>query len=141
MDKKQPPVIVDTRTNCLVGFCRVRTTKMQVRQHIRRRRSASKSFVVNIRYYLFYPFNANSKSKYPNKTRSLFYVMLISTDEGFISSFFSIDTESVNFDHHLRCGGWLNFEFSKREKHLGWAIKTIYKKLCRGMLKHIPLKQ
>ena len=31
-------------------------------------------------------------------------------------------------DHHLRCGGWLNLEFSKREKHSGWAIKTIYKK-------------
>ena len=53
----------------------------------------------------------------------------------------SIDTESINFDHHLRCGGWLNFECSKREKHSGWAIKTIYKKLDRGMLKHIPLNQ
>ena len=31
-------------------------------------------------------------------------------------------------DHHLRCGGWLNLEFSKREKHSGSAIKTIYKK-------------
>ena len=31
-------------------------------------------------------------------------------------------------DHHLRCVGWLNLEFSKREKHSGWAIKTIYKK-------------
>ena len=31
-------------------------------------------------------------------------------------------------DHHLRYGGWLNLEFSKREKHSGWAIKTIYKK-------------
>ena len=59
-----------------------------------------------------------------------------------ISSFFlSNDTESFNFDNHLRCGGWLNFEFSKREKHSGWAIKTIYKKLNRGMLKHIPLNQ
>ena len=29
-------------------------------------------------------------------------------------------------DHHLRYGGWLNLEFSKREKHSGWAIKTIY---------------
>ena len=45
------------------------------------------------------------------------------------------------FDHHLRCVGWLNFEFSKREKHSGWAIKTFYKKLNRGMLKHIPLNQ
>ena len=53
--------------------------------------------------------------------------------------FLSSDTESINFDHHLRCGGWLNFEFSKREKHSGWAIETIYKKLNRGMLKHIPL--
>ena len=26
--------------------------------------------------------------------------------------FLSIDTESIKFDHHLRCGGWLNFEFS-----------------------------
>ena len=38
-------------------------------------------------------------------------------------------------DHHLRCGGWLNLEFSKGEKHLGWFIKTIYKKQSRGMLK------
>ena len=34
-----------------------------------------------------------------------------------------------------------NFKFSKREKHSGCAIKTIYKKLNRGMLKHIPLNQ
>ena len=54
-------------------------------------------------------------------------------------SFFPSILSRSNFDHHLRCGGWLNFEFSKREKHSGWAIKTIYKKLCRGMLKHIPL--
>ena len=27
-------------------------------------------------------------------------------------SFLSSDTESINFDRHLRCGGWLNFEFS-----------------------------
>ena len=58
----------------------------------------------------------------------------------FFLSFLSILSRS-NFDHHLRCGGWLNFEFSKREKHSGWAIKTIYKNLCRGMLKHIPLYQ
>ena len=58
----------------------------------------------------------------------------------FFSFFLSILSRS-NFDHHLRCGGWLNFEFSKREKHSGRAIKTIYKKLCRGMLKHIPLYQ
>ena len=31
---------------------------------------------------------------------------------GIVFSFFlSLDTESINFDHHLRCGGWLNFEF------------------------------
>ena len=37
-------------------------------------------------------------------------------------------------------GGWLNFEFSKLGgKHSGWAIKTIYKKLDRGILKRIPL--
>ena len=22
--------------------------------------------------------------------------------------FLSLDTESINFDHHFRCGGWLN---------------------------------
>ena len=55
------------------------------------------------------------------------------------SFFLSFDTMSINFNHHLRCGGWLKFEFSKREKHSGWTIKTIYKKLRRGMLKHIPL--
>ena len=42
-------------------------------------------------------------------------------------------------DHHRRCDGWLDFEFSKREKHSGWAIRTFYKKLSRGMLKHIHL--
>ena len=29
----------------------------------------------------------------------------------FLSFFLSIMSRS-NFDHHLRCGGWLNFEFS-----------------------------
>ena len=28
-------------------------------------------------------------------------------------------------DHHLRYGGWLNFEFRKRGKHLGRAIKLL----------------
>ena len=59
----------------------------------------------------------------------------------FLSFFLSNDTESINFDYHLRCGGWLNFEFSKRVKHSGSAIKTINKKLNRCMLKHIPLNQ
>ena len=58
-----------------------------------------------------------------------------------LSFFISNNTESINVDHHLRCGGWLNFEFSKREKNSGWAIKTIYKKLNRDILKHIPLNQ
>ena len=31
--------------------------------------------------------------------------------ESFLSFFLSILSRS-NFDHHLRCGGWLNFEFS-----------------------------
>ena len=26
----------------------------------------------------------------------------------------TFDTESINLDHHLMCGGWLNFEFSKK---------------------------
>ena len=41
--------------------------------------------------------------------------------------YLSLLSRSIS-DHHLRCGGWLNLEFSKREKHSGWAIKTIYKK-------------
>ena len=55
-------------------------------------------------------------------------------------SFFLAILSRSSFDN-LMCVGWLNFEFSKREKHSGWAIKTIYKKLNRGMLKHIPLNQ
>ena len=43
----------------------------------------------------------------------------------------SLDTETVNYDHYLRLGGALNFEFSlKKRKYIyttGWAIKTIYK--------------
>ena len=50
----------------------------------------------------------------------------------------SLDTETVNYDHYLRLGGALNFEFSikkkkkKKKKYIyiyttGWAIKTIYK--------------
>ena len=31
----------------------------------------------------------------------------------------------------------LNFELSKIGEHLGWAIKTVYKKLNRGILKLI----
>ena len=37
-------------------------------------------------------------------------------------SFFLAMLSRLSFDHHLRCVGWLNFEFSKREKHSGWAI-------------------
>ena len=37
--------------------------------------------------------------------------------------YLSLLSRSIS-DHHLRCGGWLNLEFSKREKHSGWAIKT-----------------
>ena len=44
-----------------------------------------------------------------------------------LSIYLSLLSRSIS-DHHLRCGGWLNLEFSKREKHSGWAIKTIYKK-------------
>ena len=73
----------------------------------------------------------NVKIKHPG-VREMAYSTLV---------FLSINTESINFDQYLRCGGWLNFEFSKREKHSGLAIKTIYKKLNRGMLKHMPLNQ
>ena len=27
----------------------------------------------------------------------------------YVYFFLSIDTESINFDYHLRCGGWLNY--------------------------------
>ena len=45
----------------------------------------------------------------------------------FLSIYLSLLSRSFS-DHHLRCGGWLNLEFGKREKYSGWAIKTIYKK-------------
>ena len=35
----------------------------------------------------------------------------------FLSFFLSILSRS-NFDHHLRCGGWLNFEFLDKDKYL-----------------------
>ena len=53
----------------------------------------------------------------------LFYVMSSKSH----AIYLSLLSQSFS-DHHLRCGGWLNLEFSKREKHSGWAIKTIYKK-------------
>ena len=43
----------------------------------------------------------------------------------------SFDTESILSDHHLRCGEWLIFELSKREKHSGYVVKIIYKKQKR----------
>ena len=79
-----------------------------------------------------------TSSKFVNKLYNLGFTGP-SFPEAMLSFFLSNGTESINSDHHLRCGGWLNFEFSKREKHSGWVIKTIYKKLKRGMLKHIPL--
>ena len=36
-------------------------------------------------------------------------------------------------DHYLRCGGWLNLEFSKRDKHSGWVIKTGDSPVNRGI--------
>ena len=33
-------------------------------------------------------------------------------DQFFLSFFFLSIPSRSNFDHHLRCGGWLNFEFS-----------------------------
>ena len=44
-----------------------------------------------------------------------------------VSIYLSLLSRSFS-DHHFRCGGWLNLEFSKRQKPPGWAIKTIYKK-------------
>ena len=45
------------------------------------------------------------------------------------SSFFlSINTETINFDHNLKCGGWLNFEFSyvrMRTHLLGSIVQVI----------------
>ena len=45
-----------------------------------------------------------------NLNRSRFYR---EKNHCFIITFFlSLDTDSINFDHHIRCSGWLNFEFS-----------------------------
>ena len=32
-----------------------------------------------------------------------------------LSVYLSLYTDSIIFYHHLRCGGWLNLEFSNRE--------------------------
>ena len=63
------------------------------------------------------------------KEPSLKCKRLSGSDQHFspVSIYLSLLSRSIS-DHHLRCGGWLNLEFSKREKHSGWAIKTIYKK-------------
>ena len=38
-------------------------------------------------------------------------------------------------DHHLRCGGWLNLEFSKREKHSGSGeMKSRQLRMTRSVL-------
>ena len=47
--------------------------------------------------------------------------------------FFLTILSRSSFDHHLRCVGWLNFEFSKREKHSGWAIKT-KTRACKALI-------
>ena len=36
----------------------------------------------------------------------------------FLSIYLQLLSRSIT-DHHLRCGGWLNFEFSKRGKTFG----------------------
>ena len=66
------------------------------------------------------------KLEYGSATRDRdnFRVFLLSI---YLSIYLSLLSRSIS-DHHLRCGGWLNLEFSKREKHSGLAIKTIYKK-------------
>ena len=43
-----------------------------------------------------------------------------------ILSFFLAILSRSSFDHHLRCVGWINFEFSKRE-NIRDGPKTIYK--------------
>ena len=68
------------------------------------------------------------------------FVFLFCFFKHFLSIYLPLLSRSFS-DNHLRCCGWLNFEFSKREKYLGWVIKTIYKKLNRGMLKRILLHQ
>ena len=61
---------------------------------------------------------------------SLFWTVTFHTSNAVISQLIrfypSLDTELSG--HHLRCGRWLNLEFSKAKN-----IKTIYKKNIRGM--------
>ena len=42
-----------------------------------------------------------------------------------LSIYLSLLSRSFS-DHHLRCGGWLNLEFSKREKHSLHMTAVLY---------------
>ena len=83
--------------------------------------------------YSFFPLSVVQWNRLPADvlvlpTLEQFGVTVRSLDHSiYLSIYLSLLSQSIS-DHHLRCGGWLNLEFSKREKHSGWAIKTIYKK-------------
>ena len=56
--------------------------------------------------------------KFLRRSTPIFY-------ESFLSFFLTILSRS-SFDHHLRCVGRLNLEFSKREKHSEWNRNVNY---------------
>ena len=45
-----------------------------------------------------------------------------------LSFFLSIDTESINFDHHIRCGGFVRVSFRPESFRLGlfrsWVVSA-----------------
>ena len=52
----------------------------------------------------------------------------------YLSIYLSLLSRSIS-DHHLRCGGWLNLEFSKREKH---GVAILWKKSMSHLVSPSP---
>ena len=83
------------------------------------------------------PFNASLRNLYFKHYREYRKLLKFQRKNYYLSIYLYLMLLSRSFtDHHLRCGGWLNFEFSKRGKHLGLAIKTIYKLVQEAKQRH-----
>ena len=59
-----------------------------------------------------------AKSDEPRHEKTVFYICENKDADQLLSIYLQLLSRSIT-DHHLRCGGWLNFEFSKRGKTFG----------------------
>ena len=53
-------------------------------------------------------------------------------DELHLTVFLSIDNESIIFDHHLRCGGWLNLNLAKGKNIRDGPLKLFTRSLAEA---------